>query len=114
MIAFQGKAGERYGSDAYDFGSLLAQAKKSPWNYGNFLPKATKKSKFIEVYTNGEERFDLVAAEGQDISVKLLDGTTLPLHEFTRGVMNYWRDYLRQHGIKVRRQPLSQLIGSVA
>jgi hypothetical protein len=73
-----------------------------------------RKSKFIEVYTNGEGRFDLVATEGQDISVKLSDGTTLPLHEFTHGIMNYWRDYLRQHGIKVRRQPLSQLIGSVA
>lgn len=73
-----------------------------------------RRSKFIEIYSDGAGKFDAIAAEGQDISVKLSDGTTLPLHEFTHGVMNYWRDYLRQHGIKIRRQSVSQLIGSAA
>ncbi|MBB2930149.1 hypothetical protein FHX59_004597 [Paraburkholderia silvatlantica] len=72
------------------------------------------KSKFIEIYANGRGEVKFAEVEGPDITVHLSDGAAMPLHEFTREIMSYWRAYLAQHGIKVRRQSVTQLIGDAA
>ncbi|MFM0561419.1 hypothetical protein [Paraburkholderia sediminicola] len=71
-----------------------------------------RKSSYVEVFSNAEGEFKFVAVKAPDISVRLSDGTVLLLYEFTRDVMDYWRTYLSQYGIKVRRQSVSQLSGN--
>jgi len=68
-----------------------------------------RKSKFIDIYVNREGELKVVSVEAPDVSVKLSDGKVVMLHQFTCEVMEYWRKQLSQYGIKIRRQPLSQL-----
>jgi hypothetical protein len=71
-----------------------------------------RKSVFIDIYANSKGEFKVVPVEAPDVSVKLSDGNAMMLHQFTREVMEHWRKELSKHGIAIRRQSLSQLIGN--
>lgn len=45
------------------------------------------------------------------ISVTLEGGKSLELHQFTGVLLRYWRQYLLDHGFKVRRQSFHRLAG---
>lgn len=46
-----------------------------------------------------------------EISVTLEGGKALELHQFTESLLRYWKQYLLDHGFKVRRQSFRRLAG---
>lgn len=72
------------------------------------------REKRIDVYVNESGDLALETVSAPSISVVLSDGTRLFLYEFMSEVVAYWRTFLAMHKIKVRRQPLSRLIGKGA
>ena len=68
------------------------------------------KSKFATILVSREGQLKILRAEGPDVSIRLSDGTTLSLYAFTSEVLNYWKGYLGEFGIRVRRQSLAKLV----
>ncbi|MDN7819865.1 hypothetical protein [Burkholderia vietnamiensis] len=93
---------------------VLRDRKTTNRNPPSNMAVRPRRSKFVDVYSNGKGKFEFVEVDKPDISIKLSDDTVLLLHELTHEIMSYWREYLSRLGITVRRQPVSQLIGNVA
>lgn len=70
-----------------------------------------KMSGFAEVYANEAGDLKVVSVVRPEVFVTLSDGQVLELYAFTAELLKYWKDFLAQHGLKVRRQPFSQLSG---
>jgi len=58
-------------------------------------------ARFIEVYEDKDGGYHWADAEHPTISVVLSDGATMQLHDFTRTVIEYWREFLLKHAIHV-------------
>lgn len=71
----------------------------------------TKTSRFIDLYIDNDGNLQPVQGNWPDISIQLLSGAKYDLYQFTNGVLEYWRTYLKNNGIAIRRQPLDKLIG---
>jgi hypothetical protein len=69
------------------------------------------KSIFVEIYANKIGDIKLVKSLKPDVKITLSDGQVLGLYEFTRDVLNYWKDYLSTIGLNVRRQAFARLAG---
>ena len=70
-------------------------------------------SMYADVYVSDDGRSMVVPRRGPNIFVVLSDNTRHELYSFMSEVLNYWRDFLRKHGIRVRRQAFAKLCGSV-
>lgn len=70
------------------------------------------RSSFADIYVSSSGSLSVARRTAPDITVTLSDDRRYPLHEFLREVLGFWRTYLAQHGITIRRQPLSRLIAS--
>ena len=70
-----------------------------------------RKGTAVDVYASRKGELKLVPVEIPEITITVSDGTRYDLAEFTIGVRDYWREYLRSNGIRVRRSSLAQLIG---
>jgi len=66
---------------------------------------------FVDVYLNDTGEIMLKSVRAPQIYVTLSDGQRHDLHLFTEVVLTIWREFLKQQGIKVRRQPFSILHG---
>ena len=81
-------------------------------------PKATRtkkvkleKSTFVGVYVNHDGGVFTLPVIAPDIVITGKDNNRYDLYEFMSGVTNYWREFLLDNGIKIRRQSVTQLIG---
>ena len=70
-------------------------------------------SKFADVYVSDDGRTKVVLRRGLDIFIVLSDNTRYEFYSFMSEILSYWRDFLRKNGIRVRRQPLGKLRGTV-
>lgn len=67
---------------------------------------------FVSVYLDSDGILSAVHVEKADIDVVLSDGRRFALHEFSAAVLNYWRQRLEDHGLRVTRQSLARLSGT--
>ena len=68
-------------------------------------------SEFLDVYIDGEGEAFFKDVTAPDYFVTLADGSRHDLYAFMDVVLQSWREFLKAHGIRVRRQPLSRLLG---
>lgn len=68
---------------------------------------------FVDIYIDGKGSLSAVEAKNSDIEVLLSDGRRFALHEFTASVLNYWRQRLEHHGLRITRQTLARLAGGM-
>jgi len=71
-----------------------------------------KKAAFVDIYANAAGDTKVVKVFRTEVSVVLSDGQVLQLYAFTREILLYWKNFLASVGLKVRRQPFSQLAGT--
>ena len=71
-----------------------------------------KKAAFFDIYVNDAGATSAVNAFRTEVSVTLSDGVILELYAFTEQILRYWKTFLVSIGLKVRRQPFSQLAGT--
>ena len=64
----------------------------------------------VDVYVGATGDIKVIPRPAREISVTTSDGTHHNLWEFLVDVIDYWRQYLKAHGVRIRRQPLSALI----
>jgi hypothetical protein len=68
--------------------------------------------KFWDVYQTHDGRLFTNIVSRPDLTVTLADGQEHELSSFLVRVLDYWRTFLREHQIRVRRQPLSLMGGA--
>lgn len=73
-----------------------------------------KKAKFVDIYADQSGSIKAVPVERTEVTVTLSDGQRLELFLFTRGLLDYWKSYLKSIGINVRKQSHAQLARSAA
>ena len=67
---------------------------------------------FVDVYMSASsQELRFVHVRAPDVTVTLSDGTRYQLYQFMDRILDYWRTYLRNENIRLRRQPFSQLSG---
>lgn len=71
-----------------------------------------KKSSFVDIYVNAAGNSKAVRTVRTEVSVTLSDGQILELYAFTEAILKYWKNFLTELGVKVRRQPFAQLAGT--
>lgn len=67
------------------------------------------RAKYMNVYQRSDGQFHLEPTIRAEVRIELSDGTVLPLYSFTNTVLEYWRDFLINMGIKIRRVSLRHL-----
>jgi len=72
-----------------------------------------KTSQFVDLYVNADGETQAVRVRAPDVSVTVAGGATYDLYTFMTGVLQYWRTFLSNNGIRVRRQSIGSLLGSV-
>jgi len=73
-----------------------------------------RKDQFMDLYSDASGRIHALPVTAPYISVTLSDGSKHALHIFTTDVLNYWRKYLAEYGIRIRRQSFAQMSGGAA
>ena len=73
-----------------------------------------KKAQVFNIYLNRVGDHKVVAGTRTEISVTLSDGVSLELYQFTKELLEYWRQYLVTIGVKVRSQSFARLSSSAA
>jgi hypothetical protein len=73
-----------------------------------------KRSRFVDVYVNDLGQHEIVPVTRTEITITLSDGKRLELFQFTRDVLEYWRAYLGSIGLRIRKQPFSNVASSAA
>jgi hypothetical protein len=72
----------------------------------------TVKNDFADVFQSSSSgALHTVIVRLPDVTVTLSDGKHLQLYFFMEEVLEYWRSYLTNQSIRIRRQSLHQLIG---
>ena len=70
----------------------------------------TTRRGFVDVYASAEsDELRFVHVRAPDVTVTLSDGTRHQLYQFMDRVLDYWRTYLRNENIPIRRQTLRHL-----
>jgi hypothetical protein len=72
-----------------------------------------KTAQFVDLYVNAEGEVKAVRVQAPDVAVTVASGASYDLYTFMSGVLQYWRMFLSNNGIKVRRQSIGSLRGSV-
>jgi hypothetical protein len=72
-----------------------------------------KTTQFVDLYVNAAGETRAVRVRAPDVSVTIASGATYDLYTFMTGVLQYWRTFLANNGIRVRRQSIGNLRGSV-
>lgn len=70
-------------------------------------------STYAAVYVSNDGRTMVLPRQGANIFVVLSDNKRYELYSFMDEILKYWRNFLRTHGIRVRRQAFAKLRGSV-
>jgi hypothetical protein len=68
-----------------------------------------KRARFVNVYVDDGGQYHTVPTVRSEVTITLSDGKRLELFQFTQELLAYWKQYLVGIGIRVRRQPFSQL-----
>lgn len=67
--------------------------------------------KYVSIFERQDGTMHVERVSRAEVRVELSDGSVLPLYAFTRAVLDYWKGYLHDIGITVRRSPLRNLAG---
>lgn len=71
-----------------------------------------RKSAFVEFYVNVGGQLSAIQVTRSEVSFTLSDGNVLELYAFSDNVCSYWKKYLTNIWLNVRRQSLAHLSGS--
>ncbi|WP_139332637.1 hypothetical protein [Aquipseudomonas alcaligenes] len=69
------------------------------------------KGKFADIYMSPQGEIKAIPITLPDITITLSDGQKYELYNFMNEAIKYWKSFLNDQGIRIRRQPFSQLRG---
>jgi hypothetical protein len=72
-----------------------------------------RRSTGVDIYVRSDGSGHIVVPTVEpEILVTLSDGTVLALYQFTAEVLAYWKAFLAEHGLRLRRTPVRNLLAA--